>query len=300
MVVNKHSSFYMRNGWGTKIIDAINNDVHIFSPSNEQKAVDEIGLGRVMIKALRYWSVSMGLSTEIKSTDGIAQERTEIFSVIEKNDRYFMNNGSLLLLHRNLATNIDEATAIYWLFNEWDLQTISKEEFVDGFHSFLAVNGMKIKKDAVEKEFNCVRSTYIGDSCFDIKSVMDEDTYPFFAPLGILKVTDNKEDKKERKILKTHLQTKDIPVELLTYFVAEDNIEESKNKMQVNIDKLLEEKMQVGKYLNIKYSHLIELLLEAENKGYISLNNNFGNRYIEFLDKDYKKLLTKYYTGKEA
>jgi len=300
MVVNKHGSFYMRSGWGTKIIDAINSDAHIFSPSNEQMAVDEIGLGRIMIKALRYWSTAMGLTYETKDADGIAQEKTKIFTLIDNYDHFFMNMGSLLLLHRNLATNIEEATAWYWLFNEWDLQTISKDEFSDAFHSFLAVNGMKIKKDAVEKEYNCLRSTYIGDLNFDIKSVMDEDTYPFYAPLGILRVADSKDDKKERKIVKTHLQSKDIPVELLVYFIAEDNLEESANRKQINIDKLLEDKLQVGKYLNIKYSNLIEILLEAENKGYISLNNNFGNRYIEFLDKDYKKLLNKYYTGKEV
>ena len=34
MVNNKHSSFYMRSGWGTKIIDAVENENHIFSPSN--------------------------------------------------------------------------------------------------------------------------------------------------------------------------------------------------------------------------------------------------------------------------
>ena len=47
----------MRSGWGTKIIQAVEEDDTIFSPSNEQKAVDRIGLGRVMIKALRYTQV---------------------------------------------------------------------------------------------------------------------------------------------------------------------------------------------------------------------------------------------------
>ena len=41
----------------------------------------------------------------------------------------------------------------------------------------------------------------------------------------------------------------------------------------------------------------MDFLLEAENKGYISLNNNFGNRYVEFLDREYNQLLDKYYMG---
>lgn len=293
MVINKHSSFYMRSGWGTKIIDAVENENHIFSPSNEQLAVDQLGLGRIMIKALRYWSVAMELTAEGKDAEGITQERTSIFDLIAENDRYFQDNGSLLILHRNLVLNQDNATAWYWLFNEWELQAISKEEFTDALHTYLAVNGMKIKKDAVEKEFNCVRSTYVGDVNFDIKSIMDEDTYPFFGPLGILKVDEDK------RIVKSSLSSKEIPTELLIYFIAMDNKNESENHGQINIDRLLEEKCQVGKYFNMRYSRLVEMLLEAENKGYISLNNNFGNRYIEFLDRDYSKLLEKYYTCKE-
>ena len=40
MVINKHGSFYLRNGWGTKIIQAIDEDDMIFTPSNELKAVE--------------------------------------------------------------------------------------------------------------------------------------------------------------------------------------------------------------------------------------------------------------------
>ena len=73
MVLNKHGSFYMRNGWGTKILLAVNEDKHIFSPSKEQEAVDNIGVGRIMIKALRYWAVAMGLTTDVKDAEGIVQ-----------------------------------------------------------------------------------------------------------------------------------------------------------------------------------------------------------------------------------
>jgi len=73
MVINKHGSFYLRSGWGTKIIQAVEADNMIFSPANEQEAVDRIGLGRVMIKALRYWADASGLTTEEKVQGGIAE-----------------------------------------------------------------------------------------------------------------------------------------------------------------------------------------------------------------------------------
>ena len=100
MVVNKHGSFYLRSGWGTKIIQAVEEDDMIFTPANELKAVDNIGLGRVMIKALRYWSYATGLTIEHKAqlfnymrlqkvSAGILVNFCPRFAEIE---RYFFNS----------------------------------------------------------------------------------------------------------------------------------------------------------------------------------------------------------------
>lgn len=293
MVVNKHGSFYMRSGWGTKIIQAVEEDDMIFTPSNEQQAIDNIGLGRIMIKALRYWSEAMQLTREEKTQTGIKLVPESIYHNIKNYDLYFQKQGSLLLMHRNLALNEENATAWYWLFNEWTSNTFGKESFVEGFHAYLSVNGMKVKKDAVEKEYNCFKNTYIGDSKFDKNSIMDEDTYPFLAPLKILRMKD------KNTIEKRQLTGNEIPLEILVYAIAKDNQEASRNGAQVNIDKLMEEKKQIGKYFSMKYSKLLELLMEAENKKYINLNNNFGNRFIEFNGYDYDSLIKKYYTDKE-
>jgi hypothetical protein len=289
MVINKHGSFYLRSGWGTKIIQAVEADDMVFSPVNEQEAVDRIGLGRVMIKALRYWADASGLTTEEKVQGGIAERRTDLFDLLEANDRYFQKPGSLLLLHRNIALNEENATAWYWAFNEFDKQAFTKEEFVDGLHYFLAVNEMSIKKAAVDKEFNCFKNTYLADKKFDIKTVMDEDTYPFFGSLHLLRVNEDK------KFEKTYLTKAEMPLQILIYAIAKDNPEESSHRGQISIDKIMEEKRQVGRYFPMRYTKLIDMLLEAENKKLLTLNNNFGNRFIEFSDVQYDKLLNEYY-----
>ena len=292
MVINKHGSFYLRSGWGTKIIDAVSEHPEIFSPANEQVAIDNIGLGRIMIKALRYWAGATDLCTERKENSEIILQPTREFEIIEKNDKYFQRNQSLLLLHRNLATNVDEATAWYWFFNEWKQDEIDKETFVDAFHPFLSINGMSVKQNAVEKEYNCLRSTYITDKTFDLQTIMDEDTYPFFGPLHILQ-------QEGKKIKKRHLSKVDIPAELLIYSIAKDNADDGTiSGKQISIDKLVEEKKQVGKYYTLSYSKMIEILLEAENKGYIRLYNNFGNRIVEFLDLTCDELLDRLYESR--
>lgn len=293
MVVNKHGSFYLRNGWGTKIIDAVKEEEAIFSPNNEQAAVDNIGLGRVMIKALRYWADVMGLTSEEKKQTGIIKVRTDLFDLIDEYDHYFQRIGSLLLMHRNIARNDKDATAWYWVFNELKSQAFTKEEFVDGLHAFLGVNGVNIKRAAIEKEFNCFKNTYIGDEKFDRKTIMDEDTYPFLAPLHLLKVD---EKKRLEKVPSTKAE---MPLEILIYSIAMDNGEDDWQQRQISIDHLMENKKQVGKYFSIRYSKLIEMLMEAENKKMIILSNNFGNRHIELTDYPYRDLLRQYYVGEE-
>ena len=86
-----------------------------------------------------------------------------------------------------------------------------------------------------------------------------------------------------------------MPLLIMVYAIAMDNPEESRERGQISIDKLMEEKKQIGKYFPIRYSNLIDMLLEAENKKLLILNNNFGNRYIEFLDIQYEELLKDYY-----
>ena len=289
MVISKHGSFYMRSGWGTKIIDAVSEYPDIFSPSREQTAIDTIGLGRIMIKALRYWAGAMGLCTEKKGNASIVLIPTDEFKVIAEKDKYFQRNVSLLLMHRNLANNKDDATAWYWFFNEWKEDDIDKERFINSFHPYLSINKMSVKQNAVEKEYNCLRNTYITDKSFDLQTIMDEDTYPFLGPLHML-------HKDGKKIEKRHLSKVDIPAELLVYSIAKDNIKDrSIAGRQISIDKLAEEKCQVGRYFSLSYTKMVEILLEAENKGYIRLYNNFGNRFVEFADVVYGDLLYRLY-----
>ena len=148
---------------------------------------------------------------------------------------------------------------------------------------------MNVKKTAVDKEFNCFKNTYVSEKKFDIKTAVDEDTYPMLAPLNLLKLNE------EKKFEKSSLSKVDIPLLVLIYAITMDNQEESMSGGQISIDKLMEEKKQVGKYFCIRYSKLIEMLVEAENKQLLTLNNNFGNRHIEFADIQYSSLLNKYF-----
>lgn len=89
---------------------------------------------------------------------------------------------------------------------------------------------------------------------------MDEDTYPFLAPLHLLKINN------EKRFEKVPVTKAEMPLEILLYSIAYDNGDESTSweQKQISIDQLMEEKYQIGKYYNMRYSKLIEMLMEAE------------------------------------
>lgn len=289
MQINKHGTFYIRNGWPTKILDAINKDPYIFTPNSELKAVDTIGVGRVMIKALRYWAVVLGLSEETKTQYGITHKTSALGSIIKEADPYFQDVGSLWLLHRNLTRDCENATAWYWAFNELGTKVFSKETFSTGLQSYLQKNGEKYAKTAIEKEFDCFKNTYVSDKSFDIERILEEDTVPFFAPLKLIRYLG------EGKFEMRRSTAKDIPAGIALYCILSDNREHLQGSMQISIDSLLEDSNQLGKYMNLSYSTLLEILQRLENSSKLMLINNFGNRYIQLKQISPEQVLAEYY-----
>ncbi len=289
MQLNKHGSFYIRNGWPTKIIDALCEDNHVFSPNNELQAVDSIGVGRVMIKAMRYWACVLGIATEGKDQQGIFHNLTPLASLIHDFDPYCADVGTLWLLHRNLTQDYDNATAWNWAFNIFDESVFTKDDFSNALNVYIHREGYSYAKKAVEKEFDCFKNTYVTEQAFSIHKIIEEDTIPFFAPLQLL------EYKGAGHFERRRIHPKDIPTDIFYACILKDNESRLSENRQISIEHLLESSCQVGRYMNLSYSSLISLLEQLENERYLRLINNFGNRHIEVNELDANAVLQNHY-----
>src|SRR5699024_3581515 len=143
-----HESFFIRKGWLYKGLRNVKKQPDIFSNRNLNPS-DILGIGTNMVRSLRYWLQVTGLCNEVLS-GGRHQEFTSLANIIWEHDRYMEEMGTLWLIHYHLATNIDDATAWYYFFNEFSLKEFSKEDFVDMVDMYSQINGCETVRSSLE------------------------------------------------------------------------------------------------------------------------------------------------------
>ena len=98
--------------------------------------MDVLGIGANMVKALRYWLQTVGLTYEPAKGKRI-QNFTELGKMVFEHDTYIEELGTLYLLQYCLASQKEEATAWYFFFNEFSMSEFSREDFVDALQKYI-------------------------------------------------------------------------------------------------------------------------------------------------------------------
>ena len=161
----KHESFHIRDGWLRKGLEALQRDPGIFLNS---EAPTILGLGKNMVRSLRFWMVATGLAEEIREGRRTIQRLTPFGEIVYEHDRYLEEDATLWLVHYYLASNPREASTWYWFFNHFDRATFSKTEFVDALALWVRENADRtgvhkpqIARRSLERDFECLVKTYL-------------------------------------------------------------------------------------------------------------------------------------------
>ena len=112
-----HQTFPFRYTWLKKGVDAVVEDPTIFS---SEDASVTLGVGKNMVSSIRHWGSVAGLIR----TDTYERGRLlptplgkAIFDDKDGFDPYLDDPATLWLIHWQISTNINQATAWYWAFN---------------------------------------------------------------------------------------------------------------------------------------------------------------------------------------
>jgi hypothetical protein len=187
MKFRAHDTFFIRKGWLYKGMKNVLNDKYVFMGVNSNP-MDILGIGSNMVKSLRYWLQAVGLTTEPISGKRF-QEFTPLGNIIFEHDKYIEEMGTLWLLHYKLASNINEATAWYYFFNEFKQSEFTRDDFVMQLDTYIRMSGEEEKSNRIlTDDFNCIISTYVPRIKSNPEKVQPESNID--CPLGELDMLD--------------------------------------------------------------------------------------------------------------
>lgn len=290
MKFRAHETFSIRKGWLSKGMKQVVLNPSVFI-SKERNPMDVLGIGANMVKSLRYWLPTVGLSESPKGRG--AQYLTEFGKIVYKYDPYIEEIGTLWLLHYNLVKQAESATSWHYFFNYFNLSEFSKEDFTVALANYTKINGAgEVSVRSLEDDFNCIINTYVpryktAPSKDDPESNMD-------CPLSELGLIDF-HNKKERTYKKMNPPARTIDPLVATAII----IDNANGRKEIPLSEIQNKQGNIGQVFNLDTITLLAVLNSAETAGFVQvvrtagldlLNITTSNTFLECVQQYYQKL----------
>lgn len=286
MKYSGHESFSIRKNWLAKGIRKVES-----FKKDELTTMDELGIGKNMVKSLRYWLKVTGLT--IDETKKKQFELSEIGKIVQEKDPYTEELGTLWLLQYSLATNINNATTWYYFFNEFNQTEFTPDDFFLSIKKWDEMNNNRPASDSsLAKDFDCLRRTYLSRF---LESDNKEEFGPEsnmecpFSELGLLKLV-------EKGLYRKSSPLKQNIPSLIVLAVI---LDQSKGLKEIKLSSLQNDINNVGKVFNLDTILLITILSDLENKDLVQVVRTAGldvlrikteMTFIECIKKYYEEL----------
>ena len=287
MKFRAHDTFFIRKGWLNKGLRNVNADAGVFMGS-KGNPMDVLGIGANMVKALRYWLQAVRLTSE-PASGRKEQTFTEFGNVVFDNDPYIEEMGTLWLLHYQLASNKDEATAWYYFFNEFKASEFTKDDFVKQLSNYVRINGEEVSERSLEDDYNCIINTYVSRMKSNPEKVQPESNIDCpFGELGLIDIANKKE-----KLYRKATPKKDLIHPLVVLAVI---LDQANGKEEIKISSIQNDPCNVGKIFNLDIITLTALLYKIDLMGYIKVIRTAGLDVIRITkDTSFIECIKDYY-----
>lgn len=290
-----HETFFIRKGWLYKGMNNVKKEPGVFQ-GTAGNPMDVMGIGANMVKALRYWLITTGLTSEPKSGKK-NQSFTELGNLIYNNDPYMEETGTLWLIHYMLASNEDDATSWFIFFNKFNKSEFDSDDFYSAVTKYLNMQDddkfnnkdRQISERSIGDDFTCIINTYVSRARLNPAKVHPESNID--CPLGELGLVDVIDKKKG--IYKKCTPTADsIPSLILLASI----VNKYKNEKEIRISDLQSSECSIGKIYNLDSITLINALYKLEASGYIKVIRTAGLDVIHIeTDKNFYDCIQAYY-----
>ena len=289
-----HDTFSLRYGWLYKAINYLNSGGKL-QTSNEKStrsAIVELGVGKNMVNAIRYWSEASSIIA-VSNFNNVIEHRVSehgkyLFGSldVQGKDPYLENPASVWLLHFWLNFNDKQLTAYRYFFNFSNIQYFEKIKLVTEFTDDtqrLVTNAVGIDT-TLKKDIDCFLSTY----CTKFKSVSAKKKFSvnedhFNSPLAELNLV---QDVGGGFYISGLSERPDLPMEIFIYALIKFTRFETEDSkvLTVNFDSLLSKPYSPGRIFRLSEAGLGQKLDEAQEytRGAVSWLDSLGLRQVKF------------------
>lgn len=289
MKFRAHDTFFIRKGWLSKGMERIVEKPDLFVDKAENP-MDILGIGSNMVKALRYWMQTVGLTEEPKSGRRI-QSLTPLGQRIYDNDCYIEELGTLYLLQYKLASQKEEATALYYFFNEFSMSEFTKEEFVQQLQNYIMMDeeGGSVAIRSLNDDFACIINTYLPRYKSNPGKVSPENNIDCpFGELGLVDIANKKQ--------KTYKKSIPSAKSFNPWVVLAVIMDQAEDRDEIALNELLTKPCNIGKVFNLDAITMLDILHKIETIGMLKIIRTAGLDVVHLNSKmTFDECVAKYY-----
>lgn len=153
-----HETFACRYAWIPKAYNSLKHDASLFS--DENKAMVRLGVGKNMVRAIRFW-VQLAKVAEAGDKGLKITEFGELIFGENGYDPFLEDIKTLWLIHWNFTTqHLDPMFAWYFMFNKWTTSEFTASEAISAFVQETRKQERSLSEVTLEQHFQVFLQTY--------------------------------------------------------------------------------------------------------------------------------------------
>jgi hypothetical protein len=155
-----HETFPFRYSWLPKAVFELTANPELFA--DEERAMVRLGVGKNMVKAIRFWVQVAGIAVAHQQSLRITDFGRELLSESEGLDPYLEDIQTLWLIHWKIASNaIEPLFAWEFLLNRWQRPEIVRSEVLSVFIHEATRMEKQLSEVTLAQHFDTFLHTYV-------------------------------------------------------------------------------------------------------------------------------------------
>ena len=285
-----HETFPFRYTWLPKCIRNLPNYPDLFLRDD---AIVILGVGKNMVRSMRYWCESLGLIEIPERGSFTATQLGNSLFGEDGWDPYLEDPATLWLLHWKLASNLEKGSTWYLAFTRWGAPSFTRVQLKNWIFTLATENpSTRVTQNSLKRDIDVFLRTYI-QSRKKIKFLEDSYDCPL-VELGLIneiepdvyEFTKNKRDS--------------LPDEILLFALNEYWEKNSFAQNSISFENLQYSPGSPGRIFGLTENSLYDRIERIPSWAGIFLDTTAGMRNIFRISSnrlDSLEILSNYYTG---